>query len=177
MKNVILRYVFYVMIFLIFMILFLPKMNLYYLGLDKLKTNKIILVSHDIEDKLLSFNMNNVMVNYENKNTVKLNRISLCTYIYISKLEITDITFNDRIKDYIPKNIKKLIITYNLMTNPLKIDIESTFTKGKFFGHVDLLERKVVINLDVSHSFIKDYKDLTKKFTKKGEYYSYEYKY
>lgn len=176
MIKLIFKYLFYLVFFCYMLIVFTPKTNLYYLGLEKLQSFKVALISNKIEDNYFSFNIEDLSVNYDNIKVAEVDSVALSTYLYKSKIKVNNIKANDVLKYFIPKFVKEILITHSIL-NPLKIEINALFQKGRAFGYVDLIQNKIIINLDVPKSFIVQYKDLTNKFKKKGKYYTYEYKY
>ena len=166
----------YLLLFCYMLIVFLPKLNLYYLGLEKLETYKVTILSSDQQENSFSLDLKNLAVYYNNINVATVNDISLSTYLYSSKIEVQTIKANDVLKEFIPEFVKELVVTHSVF-NPLEIKIDAFFKKGRAFGYVDIIEKRVSINLDVSNAFIKKYKNLTKQFKKNGKYYTYEFKY
>jgi len=177
MIRVFFKYIVYIVLFSYMMIVFLPKTNVYYLGLDFLKPYKVFIVSENIKDNSLSLDIENLKVKYEGIEVAQIESLSVGTYLYRTTLEIDAIKANDVLKNFIPEYVQKISITHNVFKNPFKIDINARFKQGRAFGEVDLLERKVMISLDVSRNFISKYRDILKNLKKNGKYYTYEYQY
>lgn len=166
----------YLLIFCYMMIIFAPKENLYYFALEKLESKKVELISNKVEDNYLSFDIETLTVNYDNITVAKINHLSVSTYLYSTKILVENVKANDVLKNFIPEFVKEIVISHTII-DPLKIGINTYFKKGRAFGHVDLMESKIVLNLDVPKSFMQQYRNLTQKFKKNGKYYTYEFKY
>jgi len=172
-----LKYLLYLVLFCFMMIVFLPKLNIYYLGLEKLQASKVKLVAQNVEDNYISFDIENLDAYFNSINVAKIESTSIHTYILSSSLTLSNIKANDVLKTFIPEYIKKVTISHNLFKDPFQLDLQLLFKKGNAFGHIDLVKNKIVINLDVSNTFIRKYKNITNKFKKNGKYYTYEYQY
>jgi len=176
MIKVILKYILYMIFFCYMLVVFLPKINLYYLALNKLESYKISLISQKVNDNYLSLDLEDLSINYDNINVSKVKRVSISTYLYNTSINIKDIKADDMLKNFIPESIQEVEIFHTVL-DPLKIKLKASFKKGRAFGEVDLVNNTIVLNFDVTNTFMHQYKSITRQFKKNGKYYTYEYKY
>lgn len=176
MIKTIVKYFIYILFFIYILTVSLPKTNLYYLALEKLSLHKIVLSSAKTVETQLSFTIDNALVYYDDINIMKIDKIFFSTFIYKTELQFTNIHTNEVLKNFLPETINEIKLTYDIV-NLLKININASFQEGKAFGYINLLENKIVMYLDVPHSFLNKYTEMTEKFKKEGSYYVYEVKY
>ncbi len=176
MIKKILKYFIYLLLFLYMMVIFAPKINIYYFALEKLESYKIALLSEEIKDNYLAFDVKNVLVNYDGIDVSRISKLSIGTYLFSSKLTIDNVEANNLLKNFIPQNIQSIHLSHNILT-PLYVKINIAFAQGRAFGTIDLKEKKIDLNFDVTKSFIQKYKELSRDFKKNGKYYTYEFKY
>lgn len=176
MIKQILKYILLLGVFLIAFIAFAPKENLYFLLLDSLQKEKIIINSKKIEDRYLEFNIQNSDISYQGIDAVNIEELKIKTCLASSKVIIFNISIDDSMKQFLPSKIKTIKASHSIL-NPLFIDIKINLVQAKAYGVVDILEQKVILNLIPSQQFLKSYKKLLKQMKKQenGEY-KIEYK-
>ena len=172
---ILLRFLLYICIFLITLILLFPKNEvLSYLivnHLEKFDTS----IKATLENDNLSYVANNSKIYYQNKNTVIAKSFKLEPYFFYNKMEANGIGLHGIAASFFPKKIKKLEIVYSLL-DPTNILLSGNGDFGKFTGYVEIVEKKVVINLVPSSILKKKYSYLMKYLKKNKKYYTYEYK-
>jgi len=176
MIKIVLKYLLYFVIFSFCVTLFFPKLNLYYLGVEKLSAQKIDIVPQDIEEKSFSLIFSNAHIKYQNINILEVENINITTYILYNKIILNNIQADETIKKLLPVIIDDIDARYSIL-NPLVVDFNLYFKGGKGFGEVKLLENKVVLYLELSSRLVREHSSIMKKFKKEGQYYKYEYKY
>ena len=176
MIKQIFKYILLLAIFLIALIAFAPKENLYFFLLESLQKEKIVVKTKDLEDNYLEFSIKNSEVSYQGIDAVNIKELNIKTYIVKSKIEILNISLDDSMKQFLPSKIKNIQLSHSIL-NPLFIDIKANLIQAKVYGVVDILEQKVILNLAPSKQFLKSYKKLLRKMKKqKSGEYKIEYK-
>lgn len=177
------KFFIYIIFFIYMLLIFLPKENLYYFGLEKLKSQKIELNQNSVIDNNIGLLLNNINIKYEGIDISKIDKINLSSYIFYSSLNVDNIKVDSSFNKFAPENIRFIKITHSII-NPTNIIIKSEFKLGRCDGVINLLTRTIKLNLIVSNKFKSKYryivkllkKDTSKK-SRKEEYYNYEYKF
>lgn len=177
--KMILKGFIYIIFFIALFIVFTPKENLYFYALDYLKQYKVEANHSDFKDNYIGFGIDDIKVSYDNIEVSDISKVDFKTYLFKTDLNIKDIEVDKSFTKFMPHGIKYATITHSIM-DPLNIHINSKFTMGTCSGVVDLLNRVVILKLDVSKQFKSKYKMLVrnlKKSKEKGNIYVYEYKF
>jgi hypothetical protein len=170
------KFIFILAIFLGSLLVFLPKENLYYLALDMLKKEKVVVLNSNIEDKYYKFILSNTNIFYQKINIAKIKHLNIQTYLLSSKIEISNIVLDDIAKQFLPSKIKFVQISHSIL-KPLEIYIKANSIQAKAYGSINLQNRKVLLNIIPSKQFIRSYGKILKKMKKmKNGEYRFEYK-
>ncbi|MEA3314815.1 MAG: hypothetical protein U9Q30_03015 [Campylobacterota bacterium] len=177
------KFFIYIIFFIYMLLIFLPKENLYYFGLEKLKSQKVELTQDNIIDNHIGLLLNSINIKYEGIDISNIDKINLSTYLFSSSLNIDNIKVDSSFNKFAPESIKFIKVNHSII-DPTNIIIKSEFKLGRCDGVINLLTRTIKLNLVVSNKFKSKYryivkllkKDKSKKSTKE-EYYNYEYKF
>jgi hypothetical protein len=172
----ILKYFLYTIFFIFMMIAFLPKENLYYFTLNKLKTLKVDVSQQNIKDNYFSLSVYDADIKYENIKACNIKDLTFLTYILSTKIILNNINIDNNLNKFIPNRLDNIIVKYSLF-DPLKIEISSNFKDGSCTGSVDLSTSTIRLDINLSKFFIKKYHNIVKILKKDGDIYRYEYKY
>lgn len=170
------KYIGILVIFVASLLVFLPKENLYFLLLDKIKQEKVIVKNTKIQDDYYSFKLTNTDILYQGVKAVNIENLNIQTYLVSSKIEVSNIVLDDIAKQFLPSRIKTIQISHSVL-DPLAVHIKANLIQAKAYGVFNLTTQTVVLNIIPSKQFIKSYKRLLKnmKKMKNGEY-QIEYK-
>ncbi|WP_456480674.1 hypothetical protein [Nautilia sp.] len=124
--------------FLLGVIVFLPKEELFYL-LQKKLYEKQIYIKSDVTSSLKEIRINNAKIYYNDIKMADLKKAKAYMFIFYNKIHLTDLKLD--IGNYA---IKKAEITYSI-TNPLKIEIKAVSNVADINGYADLSKRFVKI--------------------------------
>ena len=165
------KYILVFMVFLGSLLVFLPKENLYFFLLDKIKQEKIVVKNEKIQDDYYSFKLFNTNIFYQGVNGVKIENFNIQTYLFSSKIEIYNIVLDDIAKQFLPPRIKSVQISHSVL-DPLVVHIKANLIQAKAYGTLNLKTRKVLLIVNPSKQFLKSYKRLLRKMKKmkNGEY-------
>jgi len=175
MKTV-LKTILIVVFFLFSLIFFLPKENLYYLGLQELQYEKIIINSKTIKDEAFTLKIKDSVIFYDEIQALKIKDINLDVYLLSNTLKISDIALDEMLQQFLPSKIKTLELSYTIL-DPLVVNIKANLTQAKAYGVFDITTNTIILNIKPSRQFLKLYKELLKNMKKQtnGEY-QIEYK-
>lgn len=162
---------------LIFLWLFAPKIELYYLLEKSLKKNNIILSNETVTDTWYGLNISNADLYIElNGDTMKVANaveLNLNFFFLYNTLTINQVTMDKALSKLAPKSINNLNARYSIL-NPLKVELDGDGSFGVLDGEVRLIERKVEILFPVAKD-LKTIQKFLKKNKEKGWLYETNY--
>jgi len=169
-KNI-LKFLAIFILFLEALIIFLPKENLYFLALQEAKEHKVFVQNKTITDNYFSFELKNSTISYEGVQAATIENFNISTYLFSSKLKISNIFLDDLVKQFLPSRIKTVQISHSIL-DPLNIHIKANLIQAKAYGIFSLKLRKFIIYIKPSKQFLRSYKKLLRgaKKQKNGEY-------
>mgnify|MGYP000125550911 CR=1 FL=1 len=161
--------------FVFLLVVFLPKQELYYLLLKELNKNEIVLDEKYFSDTNLGLKIEDTQVYIKGIKASNIENITLDTFLFFNKLQIKDIKISENFKQFVPAQIDNVSVVYSVM-NPLFVDISFRAKEYKGNGFVDIINRKIIINLYPSNKFIRSYSMLLRNMKKiNAKEYRYEY--
>jgi len=176
MIKVFLKYVLYLLFFIVTLIFFLPKENLYYLLEKKLVERNIIISKENIENKRFSFSINAPTVFYNEMEVLKIADINIVTSLITSNINMNNIKITSEFKSFIPENIDFIEMKYSIF-NPLIVEWNSKGEFGILMGEVDLLKSRLTFHLKASKKMESLYKNILIQMKLEQGEYVYEYNY
>ena len=159
-------------------IVFLPKINLYFAAENLLKTKNIYITDEEVLDNGLSFELIDAKVYFDKLELMKVENIKFSPWLFYNVLELNYIDVNEGFSDFLPQNVSSIKVEH-FFYNPLHIKLSGNSTDSFFKGDVDILNRMIAVHLNVGIKSEKKYKNLLRKLKKEsaeGGYY-YEYKF
>ena len=173
MIQKIIRAIIYTLVFIIILIFLLPK-ELFYNLFEKELQRYNIVISNETRKEKLDFVISDAYIYYEGIQSLHIDRLVFKSLIFYTKVNIENIYFEDRLKNFIPEGIEKISFTYNILTlNRVYIEANGKF--GEIKGELKLFDKMINIELYPSNS-IKE-SDLIKYFRYENDRYKYEYKF
>lgn len=176
MIKLVLKYLIYTILFVMTLVYFLPKENMFYLLEKKLFENKIIISNEKITEKSFSTLIDDSDVYYNNLKFSKVNNIDISTYIFVNNIKITHVKISDDFKNFLPQNIKYININHSIL-NPTNLEIDSKGEFGELSGIVNLINRRITVTLNASNQMKNRYKIVLNRMKLKEGKYTYEYKF
>jgi tRNA A37 threonylcarbamoyladenosine dehydratase len=161
----------YIVLFILLLVAFLPKENLYYFALEELKKYDLLVKNETIKDGYYDFAINDADFVLKGIDAVGVKSIHISTMFVSSKVDITNVSVDQSLRQFVPSKLETLSIKH-VITNPLIIDITLSAKEIKGYGIFNILEKKLVVFLSPSKKFVRDYKKLLRKAKKQsnGEY-------
>lgn len=176
MMKTIFKFFIYLIVFLTALFLFLPKEPLYNLLENQLQKNKIIISDEQREEKLFGIDIKKGDIYYEGINIANVNKLSFTSYLFYTNIHVVDIRLLDSLKNIVPTPINELTIQHSVLEFD-KILINANGTFGEAIGFVDLLNRKVEIELEASSKMKSSYSKFLQNMILREGKYTYEYKF
>lgn len=169
MFKSLIKYLFYVCLFLVSINLFLPKLNIYYFIENQLNKYEIVLSNEKINEKKFSIDIENVDVYLKNEKMATIETIHNEFLIYKNKINLEGLKIFNKNKN----NLTNISIEHSVST-PLLIKIYSTNVSRKNIGRIDLFSRKVFFSEEKYFKYFQKLFSLETFIELNGEYV-YEY--
>lgn len=172
----ILKGVSYLLVMTALLIIFLPKINLYYAAEKMMAKQNIYISDEKLKDKGISFHIENASLLFEKLPLAQIEEIRLKPWILYNSIEIDTIRVNDGFTDFLPSEIDIIEVKYWIF-NPLYLKLSGQSKESLFYGEVDLLKRILRIHLRLDAASEKQYKSMLSKLTPEEGGYLYEYQF
>jgi hypothetical protein len=153
---------------LLFLVLFSPKEELYYLLEKELEKNGIIISNEKFSDTLFGLTILDADVYVQGINMAKVKKLNLNLFFLYNQLSIEQIKTDKGIHKMAPKEIETLTATWSLL-KPYKIAIEGSGSFGSLSGGYYFAQQKILIRPKETKN-INKFRKFLKKDTK-GFYY------
>jgi hypothetical protein len=171
-----LKFLLYIVITLLALIVLAPKKNLYYLFEDKLNKHNILITSTKVEERLFGVTIRDVTLSYRSNNIAKIGQIDISLFIVWNSIRASQIELDETIALLVPKTLEYMDATYNLITLFI-IDFDSENEIGVFNGKVDLKGSKIFVELAATDQAKKKYQMLLNNMRYSNGIYRYAYSY
>jgi len=132
-----------------FIILLMPKQELYYKLEEMLQTKEIILNENQINESLFGLSLNNVNIYVKGIAMANIEDITLSTWLFYTKVEVRGIHIDDSLKSILPQEAKEATLMYTVF-DPFSISLEAVGSFGAMEGSIDLNENKVHLDFNES---------------------------
>lgn len=169
-KKIILFFA-YVSFFILALIYFTPKVNFYYFLEKELKPFDVVISNETLVDNRFSLNIDNAVVNLKSIQSAKIESTNIKILGLFNSINVKNIELSSAVKSFVPQKIDSLSIDFNIL-NPLHITGLAVGGFGNATLDVNLIDRKVDINLVASDLMKKNYKSTLRNLKKSenGEY-------
>lgn len=166
----------YLLVMMALLIVFLPKINLYYAA-EKLMAKQSISISDEtLSDTGVSFHIENARVLFDKLLVAQVQKISLNPWLFYSSVRIDGIRVNEAFADFLPAEIQKVELKHWIF-NPLHLTLRAQSEEGFFYGDVDLLKRSLQIHLRLDKAGEKKYQAMLGRLISEEGGYRYEYQF
>ena len=161
----------YLLFFIMALILFVPKSNLYFFMEKSIKPYGVILSNETLHPELFSLNISHIDVSVQGIDSAVIHEAKITLLGVYNAVELKGIRLADVAKSWIPLYVAEATLHYSVV-NPLVIE---GFTKGDF-GEAkavfSLKEQHLHVVLKPSKLMIQKYKNSLRKLKKlkSGEY-------
>jgi len=166
-------FVAYLIITLVLVLFFLPKINLYYQAETLLERYKITISNEKLFDSGLGFKIKEGTVYFDDLIVAKIDEISIVSLILHNTIKVSPFSFSKDMEQFLPLAIENLNITHSVL-NPIHVKIESSGDFGSLEGDIALYDRNISLVLIPSKLLIKQ-KPFWMKRLKKDSQGGYRY--
>ena len=158
----------YFLFFILALIYFVPKLNLYYYAENELQNYKVILLEKVKKDTGFSLRLDGVEVFYDSIAIAKAKSADLKLFLMYNSLNIKDIELSGMASSFVPIDIKTVDIRYSIL-NPLNIMAKVDGGFGVADVELNIVDRDITIDLVPSKLMLQKYKNTLKNFSKTAD--------
>ena len=158
---------------LIFLWLFAPKQELYYLLETKLKENDVFLNNETVIDRWYGIEIKHADLYVKGINMAKIDSLKFNLFFVYTDFIISKVTIDKSLQTMAPKSIERIDAKWSLL-DPLHIQIKGLGSFGSIDGSVALLDREIKILFPIVKN-INSFKKFLRKDPKGGWYYETNY--
>ena len=152
----------------------MPKENLYYTLINKLKQERVVIAQESLSDNLISLKGENILVFYDGIESVQAEKFTISPYLLFNSIKISNVSAAEDLKRMFGFSADFVKISY-VVWNYKSVDISAIGDFGELSGDVNLESMKVKLILEPSEKFQKS-PLLNQYFKKSEEGYIYESK-
>jgi len=164
----------YFAFFLLALMYFTPKENLYYLLEKELRTYDLIISNEGVKDSGFTLNLENADLFIKSIKSANAKAVNVNFFALYNSVKISDITLSNVAASFIPLQIDELRFTYSIF-NPLNINVYGIGEFGEAEAAFNVLERSLHIDVKPSDKMKKEYKNSMRQLQKSQEGgYSYD---
>jgi len=163
----------YFIFFILALIYFLPKLNLYYYLENELQNYKVILTEKAKEDTGFSLKLKEADIFYDSIEVAKVENINLKIFVLHNTMQVKNVKLSNLTSSFMPEDIKQIDIRYSII-NPLNIVAHINGGFGVANINFNVLDKNVSVDLTPSKLMLQRYQNTLRNFTKTGDK---EYKY
>ncbi len=175
-KKIILFLVLSIAFVLIFAF-FLPKKNLFYFVQKELSSLHVTCNAKNIQENGYHLKIQNGILYIDGVDLLRWKESVSSIYLLHNKVILKGIHLSDLAKDFLPLNIQNIQLRYTVF-DPLRLSLKGYGDFGKAQGYVDLIHKKVFLNVSPSQQMQrKYYKTLRYLHKDKQGEFQYEYNY
>jgi len=158
---------------LIFLWLFAPKVELYYLLEKSLKEKNIIISNETITDTWYGLKIENATINVAGARVAKVVQLNFNFFLFYNTLKISEVKMDKSLSNMAPKELNYFSAIYSV-ADPLNVTLNGAGSFGVLDGKIELKNRKVEILFPETKD-IKTIKKFLKKDKEKGWLYETNY--
>jgi len=163
----------FVLFFLLALMYFTPKENIYFALEHELKKYDVVISNEKIDDSGFTLNLSAAEIFFKSIKSADIKEINIKIFGLYNSISIQDIQLSQTASSFLPLNIQKVTITHSIF-NPLNINIYELGDDGEIEGSFNLVEMALHIIFEPSELMLKKYKNSMREF-KKSEDGSYSY--
>jgi len=172
MKKLI-RFLGFVVLFVIVIFAMLPKKNLYYYAESLMQPHEIIISDETFHDYGLWASITQGTAYVKGIPVAQISKATLIPAFLYNSLEFSDVSVAKSMQQFLPGNIESLSIKGTAFY-PIKWWMSGKGDFGSLKGDLNLLNRTISLTIYPSENFAKRYPALAKNLTQKEDYYIYE---
>ena len=150
------------------LLLFMPKIDLYYTLENKLIKKGIETNEKSVKEGVFSLVLEEADTYVQGIKVVRLNEVNIFTLLFYSKIHVSGVSIDDSLKSFMPGTVDNAVATHSVLS-PFKVFVRLNGSFGLADGIVNLKSKKMRLNFKDSKKLNGIKKQLRK--DEKGWYY------
>lgn len=171
-----LKTIIYVFIFILSLIIFLPKESIYNFVEKQLEKEHLVISNEKRNETLLGLTLNDANIYYQDIEIANIEKNSISSFLFYTNINIENIRLLDSLKTMIPSPISNISISHSIFDYD-KLSIKGNGSFGSLNGFIDIVNRIVFLELDASNQMKSSYSKILSNMKLKDGRYIYEYKF
>jgi len=166
----------YFIVFVLALLVLFPKESAYNFLEQELAKNKVIISDEARVSKSFGLDILDSKLYFEGIEVANTSKATVTTFLFFTKVKVKDIKLLDSFARMLPSPIIDIEIKHSVVKYD-KLDVNANGLFGKLEGEVDVLNRKVNLELFPSKVMKSTYRNVLRNFKLKDGRYIYEYNY
>ncbi len=161
----------FVAFFLLALMYFTPKANIYFAIEHELKKRDVIISNESVIDNGFSLELQNAELFFKSVKSADIQTLNVKIFGIYNSLSMSGIELSPTASSFLPLSIESAVISHSLF-NPLNVSIYQVGEAGEVKGSFNLLDMALHIIFEPSELMLKEYKNSMREFnkSKEGEY-------
>lgn len=156
---------FYALFFIMAVLYFAPKANIYYFAEEQLQKQGIAFSDEALDDKGFTFEINHTTLYVKKIESAKIKKITMHFFLLYNDIQVEDVFLSDMASMFMPLHVKDLSLTYSVL-NPLHVKGKGSGTFGKANIDINLAKRVLQIVLKPSKEMLLHYRNTLRNMKK-----------
>ncbi len=168
------KLIFAMLLFLVMLMLFLPKENLYYAAEEALEKEGVIIDGETLQNTFTSLQLNGATLMFKGIRTLQADKVVMTTLGVWNRIELNDAEIDKTFAAFVPTHIDHVMVTYSVLS-PRTVVFELHGEAGSLTGSADLGDRTVEARVHPSTAMQRQHASLLKSMQKDTETGGYRY--
>lgn len=156
----------FIVVLLLGIVLFMPKVNLYYTLENFAKKEHVEIKEGSLKDRWIDLDIKDATILYDGIASLNLKELTITPWLFYNKVTALGVSPTKEIKSMFDVNADKVLLTYSVLDYK-RIMIEAEGDFGKIHGALDVVEKKVRLILAPSAKFKNN--NIVRQYFKKEE--------
>jgi len=171
MVKKLLLFLAYSTFFIVALMAFFPKENIYFLLEKELKNFDVVISKEHVDSSLLSLNLQNLEITTKGIESALIDEASVTLLVFSNSIKLGNIKLSSLVEAYLPSRIDELEVTYTVF-DPLHLNAVGMGAFGEAEASFNISSRELEVILKPSKKMLSKYRNSLRRFKKSenGEY-------
>ncbi len=148
------KFLLYLTVFLVLVLFFAPKRQLYYFGESKLAPYGVVLSGEYVDDGGLSLSLKDGTLYYQDLEVAKLPEVTVLPLLVFNAVTVAPFSFSEQMQGFVPGTVDGIRVRQSLL-DPLHVLVDASGDFGTLEGNIDLGARRVSLLLTPSKRLLE----------------------